>query len=239
VREARRDVEAQLRVRRSREEKRGEDVSATPAPIVEFSRAERSKRDKRERILRAARRLFRTKGFERTTTSEIAELADVGKGTLFFHAKSKEALLVMMFQEELGQSIERGFATAPAAPLLEQVMHVFGVMMEGNLRELELARVFVREAPFVRSERREIGAVMASFYRRMSALLEVARARREIKKNVDPRALARNLFALYFFALVTWLGSGDPSPQGTASSLREMVELELRGALVPPSRNRR
>ena len=32
----------------------------------------------------AARELFRTKGFEQTTTSEIAERADVGKGTLFF-----------------------------------------------------------------------------------------------------------------------------------------------------------
>jgi hypothetical protein len=119
------------------------------------------------------------------------------------------------------------------------VMHVFRVMMEGNLRELELARVFVREAPFVRSERREIGAVMASLYRKMRALLEGARTRGEIKKNVDPRALARNLFALYFFALVTWLGSGEPSPQGAASLLREMVEFELRAAPVVPSRNRR
>jgi AcrR family transcriptional regulator len=211
---------------------------APPAPIVGFSRAERNKRDKRERILRAARRLFRTKGFERTTTSEIAELADVGKGTLFFHAKSKEALLVMMFQEAVGQSIEHGFASVPDAPLLDQLMHVFRVMMEGNLRELELARVFVREAPFVRSERGTIDAVMASFYQRMRALLEGAQARGEMKKSADPRVLARNLFALYFFALVTWLGSGEPSPQRVASSLREMVEFELRGARVMP-RNRR
>ena len=226
---------AQLRVG----SRRGEDVRATPAPIVEFSRAERSKRDKRERILRAARMLFRTKGFERTTTSEIAELADVGKGTLFFHAKSKEALLVMMFQEEVGESIGQAFATVPDEPLLDRVMHVFRVMMEGNQRELELARVFVREAPFVRSERRATGSVMASFYRKMSALLEFARTRGEIKKSIDPRVLARNLFAVYFFALVTWLGSGDPSPHAAASSLREMVEFELRGASALPSRARR
>lgn len=231
-------MSAQYGMRR-RGEKQRENAGARPSPIVEFSRAERGKREKRERILRAARSLFRTKGFERTTTSEIAELADVGKGTLFFHAKSKEALLVMMFEEEVGQSIEHAFDTLPEEPLLGRVMHVFRAMMEGNLRELDLARVFVKEAPFVRSERREIGAVMTSFYRKMSALLEEAQARGEIKKSVDPRVLARNLFALYFFALVSWLGSGEASPHAAASSLREMVEFELGGAAVVPSRNRR
>ena len=66
---------------------------ASAAAIVEIGRAERNKRDKRERLIRAARELFKTKGFQATTTSEIAELADVAKGTLFFHAKSKEGLL--------------------------------------------------------------------------------------------------------------------------------------------------
>ena len=83
------------------------------AAVVELSRAERGKREKRERIVRAARQLFLSKGFHATTTSEIAELADVAKGTLFFHAKSKEALLVTMFQEDVGRSIERAFSKVP------------------------------------------------------------------------------------------------------------------------------
>jgi AcrR family transcriptional regulator len=69
----------------------------------------RAERNKRQRIIAAARELFRTKGFEQTTTGEIAELADVGKGTLFFHDRSKDELLVMVFQEEIGKTIERAF----------------------------------------------------------------------------------------------------------------------------------
>jgi hypothetical protein len=69
--------------------------------------------------------------------------------------------------------------------------------------------------------------------------MEGAQARGETKKNLDARVLARNLFPLYFFALVTRLGSGERSPQGAVSSLREMIELERRGASVVPSRNRR
>jgi AcrR family transcriptional regulator len=69
-------------------------------------RAERNKRDKPARIIAAARELFRTKGFEQTTTSETAELADVGKGTLFFYARSRDELLVMMFQEDMGRALD-------------------------------------------------------------------------------------------------------------------------------------
>ena len=87
------------------------------AGIVEVvGRAERNKRDKRARLIAAARELFRTKGFEQTTTSEIAERADVGKGTLFFHARSKDELLVMVFQEDMGRTINRAFRLLHANP---------------------------------------------------------------------------------------------------------------------------
>src|SRR5579862_3192811 len=92
-----------------------------------------------------ARQLFRTKGFEQTTTSEIAERADVGKGTLFFHARSKDELLVIVFQEDMGRTINRAFTTVPEAPLIDQAMHVFNAMLKQNQRELELALIFVRE----------------------------------------------------------------------------------------------
>ncbi len=54
------------------------------AKLHEVGRTERNKQDKRERLIRAARTLFSAKGYEATTTGEIAALADVGKGTLFF-----------------------------------------------------------------------------------------------------------------------------------------------------------
>src|SRR4051812_27014517 len=115
---------------------------AATANVVALSRSERSKLDKYERIKRAARELFRRKGFHATTTSEIAELADVAKGTVFFHAGTKESLLVMFFQEEVGRSINRAFATIPKGPLLDQAMHVFTVMLVHLERDLELARIF-------------------------------------------------------------------------------------------------
>jgi AcrR family transcriptional regulator len=205
------------------------------APTI--SRAERNKRDKRERIMRAARELFRKHGFERTTISEIAERADVGKGTLFLYAGSKEELLVMFFREDVGRSIDRGFNSVPQAPLVDQVMHVFGVMLDQNRRNLDLGRTFVKEVPFVGGDRHVIGEVMSGFYGRMSMLIEQAQARGEVPREIAPRALAHNLLALYFFMLLGWLG-GSVRAQPEAA-LREMVELQFFGFGKTPGPARR
>src|ERR1700687_1389220 len=50
---------------------------------------ERNKQEKLERIQHSARVLFTHKGFEETTTREIARRAGVGAGTLFLYAKDK------------------------------------------------------------------------------------------------------------------------------------------------------
>ncbi|MGO9454586.1 MAG: TetR/AcrR family transcriptional regulator [Candidatus Binataceae bacterium] len=204
--------------------------------IVEIGRAERNKRDKRERIVAAARELFRTRGFDQTTTSEIAELADVGKGTLFFHAGSKDELLVMVFQEDMGRTIERAFATFPkAASFLDQAMHVFNVMLKQDQRDLELARIFVKELAFVKSDHHGIDAVTEMFFGRLSLLIEQAQRRGEIKPSVDPALLAYNMFALHYSFLVVWLGSGLREPDPAKPSLRQMLELQLAGLLEAPA----
>jgi len=205
------------------------------AGIVEVvGRAERNKRDKRARLIAAARELFRIKGFEQTTTSEIAERADVGKGTLFFHARSKDELLVMVFQEDMGRTINRAFATVPKAPLLDQAMHVFEAMLRQDRRELELARIFVKELAFVKGDHHGIDGVTEKFFSRMSVLIERAQHRGEIKASVDPWMLAYNLFALHFSFLVVWLGTGLRTPDPSKPSMRQMLELQLLGLLESP-----
>ncbi len=208
-----------------------------------LSRAERNKCDKRNRILRAARELFRRQGFHQTTVSEIAELADVGKGTLFLYARSKEDLLVQCFQEDVGHAMEHAFATAPETPFLDQVMYVFGVMIEQNRRDMELARVFVKEMAFVTGDRQRIHEVMIGFYESMGTLIERAQQRGEISGEVTASVLARNLFALYFLCLLNWLGWGAAPPETSHPSLRQMVETQLLGlrpaSKAAPSRHRK
>ncbi|MBN2390651.1 MAG: TetR/AcrR family transcriptional regulator [Anaerolineae bacterium] len=63
------------------------------------SRRERRKEQTRQRLLEAAERLFRTQGFDATTVEEIAETADVAKGTFFNYFANKDSLLGDILQQ--------------------------------------------------------------------------------------------------------------------------------------------
>ncbi|NJK86044.1 MAG: helix-turn-helix transcriptional regulator [Bacteroidales bacterium] len=56
-------------------------------------RKEREKEQRRSDIVDAAEKIFFKKGFEYATMDEIAEQAELSKGTLYLYFKSKEELL--------------------------------------------------------------------------------------------------------------------------------------------------
>jgi AcrR family transcriptional regulator len=174
-----------------------------------LSRIERSKRDKLERIKRAARKLFGRKGFGGTTTREIAAAADIGAGTLFLYAGSKEDLLVLIFREEIGRVVNDAFATMPPRSILHQVLHLFDAMIEHHERDRGLARVFVKELPFVHDRRHGVAELMATMMAGIAGLIDQAKSCGELRQDVPSMRLAHSLFALYFFELQRWLG-GDP-----------------------------
>ena len=193
-------------------------------------RRERNKLEKLARIKQAARTLFAEKGFEATTTREIAEHADVGAGTLFLYFQTKEEILVLLFREEMGHTIDAAFATLrEQQPLLEQLLHVFNAVIAYHEQDVGLARIFVKELPFVEGQlRQEINAFLSDWYNRLAGLIERAQQRGEVRVEVPPRPLARNCVALYLSQLRQWL-SGDLTREKLADRLRLTLELQLCG----------
>jgi AcrR family transcriptional regulator len=55
----------------------------------------------RERILKAAERIIRTRGLARATTKEIARAAGCAEGTLYNHFENKENLFLCVLKERL------------------------------------------------------------------------------------------------------------------------------------------
>lgn len=59
-----------------------------------LNRSPQSETETRQRILQAAQSLFARRGYEGTTTKDLASTAGVAEGTLFRHFENKKAILV-------------------------------------------------------------------------------------------------------------------------------------------------
>ena len=66
-----------------------------------------SREDKRRRIIDAAVHVFAKKGFFGARVSEIAESAGVADGTIYLYFKSKDDILISLFEEKMQGIIER------------------------------------------------------------------------------------------------------------------------------------
>ncbi len=77
--------------------------------------------DKRERILDAAERVFARRGFFAARVSEIAKDAGVADGTIYLYFKSKDELLISLFEERMTQVNDALTAAIAGKPPLEQL----------------------------------------------------------------------------------------------------------------------
>jgi AcrR family transcriptional regulator len=199
-------------------------ANARPTPP---GRRERGKAEKLARIRAAAHRLFAKRGFANTTTRQIAAEADIGSGTLFLYAPTKEDLLVLIFQDEVGRAVDRAFERMPDAPLIDQLLHVFGAIIAHHETNPALARVFVKELPFVDDSRHGVAQFVTRLYARLGPHIEAAQARGEIARHLPPRLLAQNLFGSYFQHMQMWLGAASPARVFDQARLRAALELQL------------
>lgn len=172
--------------------------------VVTISRREQNKQEKRGRITAAARALFTHKGFEATTTQEIAAAAGVASGTVFTYAKTKDDLLILVFHDEMMEVVERAHRAARGkSGLLEQVLAFFDVLVVYHERDTALAHALMRQLGFVaNSEQRElVSELMRDLLGRLAKLVEAAKANQEIAARTPLMSAARGLFAIYYFHL--------------------------------------
>ncbi len=190
----------------------------------------------RERVRKAAFELFSSAGFDATTTKAVAERAEIATGTVFVHAKDKVDLLCLVMHDLLGEATASAFATIPGdAPLRTQILHVFGELIAMYGKAPELAAPFIKHLPGATGPNAErVNALTFEFLGRLAALVESGKARGEVDDDVSSIAVARNLFALYFFALFSWIG-GFVSHDGIIPALEGSFDLQLRGLRIHPA----
>lgn len=195
------------------------------------SKRDARKEDKRARLRDAAWELFSTKGFDKTTTKEIASHAGVASGTLFLYARDKADLLFLVMHDRLSHAVDEGIRTLPSdAPLLEQFMHLFSGFFAVYAEAPGVARAFLKEFPGANGPNAaKTNALTMALLTHVSALVQRAQARGEMAADVPPALLSHNIFGLYFVALTAWLSDVTTLEGALDPLLRTSLALQLRG----------
>lgn len=195
----------------------------------EVGRRELNRREKLARISEAARTLFRRKGFDATTTQEVAERAGIGAGTLFLYVDTKEDLLLLAFLGEILDVLEHiSESTPPRAGLAEQALHLLEGMFDYHAEDMDLTRHLMRELSFVRNPQRrlEVGQVASTAHDKLQAMVERAQLIGEVDPAIDTRAAAMDLFALFLAPISGWTNefiTRDMYVSGLRRSVARMV----------------
>ncbi len=75
--------------------------------VQKLSRRERERLARRQEILKAARKVFGARGYERATLDEVAREAEFAKGTLYSYFDSKADLFAELVEREFDEVLAR------------------------------------------------------------------------------------------------------------------------------------
>src|SRR5207302_659648 len=101
----------------------------TRTPRSAPDRRQRRSAEIRERLFRAALKLFAEKGIAETTVEDITNAADVGKGTFFNYFPSKDHILLAFGEMQLGKLEEAVKTARNTNEPMPQFLRALGVRM--------------------------------------------------------------------------------------------------------------
>ncbi len=188
----------------------------------------------RERILKAALRLFAKRGFEATTTRDLAETAGVAEGTLFRYFPTKKAILIEVVTQgwvDLLTDLLTELSQMGSYRAIAQVMRKRMLRLHENA---DIMRVCFMEAQFHPDLRERIQQeVIDKMTDVTEAFFETA-MEQGIYRQINPKTVARvflGMFVVAGFSQETILSS-NASPGEMQVMAEEMADIFLNGVLV-------
>lgn len=185
------------------------------------------------RILKAAQRLFARKGYDGTTTRDLAQAAGVAEGTIFRHFPNKKAILIEVATEGwieiltdlLTELSEMGSYKAVAQVMRRRMLNLY--------ENADLMRVCFLEAQFHPELRDRIQSeVIAKMTDVAEAFFETA-MEKGVYRQMNPRIVAQvflGMFAVAGFSYTTLIEPGA-RPKAMQELAEGLADIFLNGVL--------
>lgn len=208
----------------------GARAAKTPASAEPEAARLDPKADKRERILRAAVKVFARKGFYATRVSEIAKAAGVADGTIYLYFENKDDVLVSLFQDRITKlidALEEAIAgESDFEARFRRVVELQLGLLDGRRELAEVVTVNLRQSS--RLLKQYATPLFTRYLEVVAKLVESGQASGVVRPEVSPRVVARALYGALDGVAMTWaLGGGQEGQLKKAAS--QVSELFLEG----------
>jgi TetR/AcrR family fatty acid metabolism transcriptional regulator len=176
-------------------------------PSVASRRAQTPVLDKRDAILRAATDVFARNGFFQSQVADVARAAGVAAGTVYLYFRSKDDLLVSIFERTMREAIDEGRAALDGVADPRQRLERLAKMhLERLGRDRELAVVFQVE---LRQSTKFMERFSSTFLRDYIGMLRETIADGQkaglFRADVNPTIAAKVLFGALDEMATNWI----------------------------------
>ena len=194
-----------------------------------IGRRERHRTEVRERLFRAALKLFAEHGFLETTVEDITEAADVGKGTFFNYFPTKEHVLVTFGAERIAaisRAVERARVTkGPVLDVIKDlVTNLLGMSSESSALLRSIYAAHASCAP-VRAQLQER---LEEARRLFAEIFALAQERGEVRRDLSASDLARSTQLVFHGVVLAWALNPDAPLRDTAEGVWDLFSPALR-----------
>ena len=170
-----------------------------------MGRRERRAEHTRVKLFRCALRLIARRGISNVTVEEITEAADVGKGTFFNYFQSKEHVLGVMAEIQLGKIREAAALAQRKDASLEAVLRRMVLRLtEEPGRNPRMARALLSSFLASRDVRAEVLKHMKEGRRIIAGLVAMGQKRGEIDRAMKTELVAVQLFQSFMGTVLLW-----------------------------------
>ena len=174
-------------------------------PQKPISRRERRGIETRERIFRAALRLFAERGFMATTIDSIAQEADIGKSTFFNYFDNKESILLQFREMQMGKVQAFVMKNMKSEEPLTSLIYKLTLTMTEEQRKSPSLFSSLMSAAFSNEEtRKRLSEGLIKIREALSELIKIRQKVGDIRSDIPAHEIAYSLQRVIFGSMLLW-----------------------------------
>jgi AcrR family transcriptional regulator len=178
------------------------------------------KQEKRMIIREAATRLFAEKGFENTTTRDIARAAKISNAALYYYFDNKEELLYQILEETMNSGLKKIMAIETSGQNLKEQLSSILKVHAATTVDYNKMKLLVHDQKSLSPEHEE--ALIGNQRTYVRILVEIFK---ELQKKGEMADLDPTACAFAFFGMVSWSYRWyDPKGKITPEHLSRIFE---------------